>query len=190
MGQEMKKIVMLLLLAMGTFIQIRDAKAVDSLKGVAGDRTDGKVFIQHDGKREEMDYKTAVVVKLSIFSDQHALLTDGVAAELRITDKKPILYVNKRPEDFAIVRLIADTYNEKPVRHIVKQGYLPVGMDDGRSGVIEKFKVDSAYKKDGAGLYRVWPKQPLEKGEYALVIGTSDMMNTYARFQFFDFGVD
>lgn len=158
------------------------------LSGIALSEGTGEVFILQNGKQVEMEYLAGFAKQQGIDGRKWAIMASGEHAQMRIKDKGPAFYVKRHPSEFVFAKFEIDTYAGKPVRHIIKQGFLKIGMDDGRQGVLNKHKIDFDYKKEDNGMYKVTPKKPLENGEYAIITETNRGVSY--EHSVFDFGVD
>jgi len=102
----------------------------------------------------------------------------GEAAAFRATGNKPEFYFRLSDDErFAIIKLS----KKKNVRLVENISILPVTNE-----VIEDLKLVATFKKQVAErTYKIWPEQPLEPGEYALVQYSEGALN----WQLWDFGV-
>lgn len=158
------------------------------LSGIALSEGTGEVFILQNGKQVEMEYLAGFAKQQGLDGRKWAIMASGEHAQMRVKDKRPAFHVKHHPSEFVFAKFEIDTYAGKPVRHIIKQGFLKIGMDDGRQGVLNKHKVDFDYKKEDNGMYKVTPKKPLEKGEYAIITETNKGISY--EHCIYDFGVD
>lgn len=158
------------------------------LSGIALSEGTGEVFILQNGKHVEMEYLAGFAQQQGLDGRKWAIMASGEHAQMSIKDKRPVFHVKHHPSEFVFAKFEIDTYSGKPVRHIIKQGFLKIGMDDGRQGVLNKHKIDFDYKKEDNGTYTVTPKKPLENGEYAIITETNRGVSY--EHSVFDFGVD
>jgi len=94
------------------------------------------------------------------------------------TDPEQELYIQlSDPERFGIARLTP----KGPVRIVENLTFVPVTKE-----VIEEPQLVEIFQKQLAdGLYKIWPKEPLPAGEYAVVEFTAGKLNM----QVWDFAV-
>ncbi len=102
----------------------------------------------------------------------------GDAADYRAAGDKPEFYIRLSDDErFAIVKLS----KKKNARLLENVSILPVTNE-----VIEDLKLVATFKKQVSDrMYKIWPEQPLEPGEYALVQYTDGALN----WQVWDFGI-
>jgi len=102
----------------------------------------------------------------------------GESAAYRATGNKPEFYIHLSDDErFGIIRLT----RKKNARLIENISILPVTNE-----VIEELKLIATFKKQvSERTYKVWPEQPLEPGEYALVQYSEGALN----WQVWDFGI-
>jgi len=102
----------------------------------------------------------------------------GETAAYRASGNKPEFYIRLSDDErFGIIRLT----RKKNARLIENISILPVTNE-----VIEELKLIATFKKQvSERTYKVWPEQPLEPGEYALVQYSEGALN----WQVWDFGV-
>lgn len=148
----------------------------------------GDIFIVQGGKNVAMEYVAGLTEQLGLDGRKWAIMASGEHAQMRIKDKTPVFYIKRHPSEFVFAKFEIDTFRGKTVRHIIKQGFLKIGMDDGRQGVLNKHKIDFDYKKEDNGMYKATPKKPLENGEYAIITETNK--GVVYDHSVFDFGVD
>ena len=104
---------------------------------------------------------------------------DGEASALRITQNRPEFYFRLSAEErFGIVKLTS----KKSARVVENVSIVPVSKEV----VEEQQQIETFKKQVGELLFKIWPVQPLEPGEYALVQYTEGKMNM----QVWDFGVE
>jgi hypothetical protein len=102
----------------------------------------------------------------------------GETASYRASGNKPEFYFRLSDDErFGIIKLA----KKKNVRLLETISILPVTNE-----VIEDLKLVATFKKQVAErTYKIWPEQPLEPGEYALVQYSDGALN----WQVWDFGV-
>ena len=102
----------------------------------------------------------------------------GEAATYRPAGDKPEFYIRLSDDErFAIIRLT----KKKNARLLENISILPVTNE-----VIEDLKLVATFKKQVAErTYKIWPEQPLEPGEYALIQYSEAALN----WQVWDFGI-
>ena len=102
----------------------------------------------------------------------------GEAAAYRAAGDKPEFYIRLSDDErFGIIKLA----KKKNVRLLENISILPVTNE-----VIEDLKLVPTFKKQvSERTYKIWPEQPLEPGEYALVQYSDGALN----WQVWDFGI-
>jgi hypothetical protein len=102
----------------------------------------------------------------------------GETAAYRATGNKPEFYIRLSDDErFGIIKLT----RKKNARLIENISILPVSNE-----VIEDLKLVATFKKQvSERTYKIWPEQPLEPGEYALVQYSEGALN----WQVWDFGI-
>lgn len=153
----------------------------------------GDVFIEQDGKRVEMDFVAGFTKTIS--GSKFVIITSGVYAQMRIKEKRPDFHVKVHPTEIGIVKFDTDTYNKKPVRYVlIKGNSWPIG---GLAGSPGEANVDFFSKKEDAGFYKITLKEPLDRGEYAIIIakkqGTASPLAGYGggyEYKIYDFSVE
>ena len=102
----------------------------------------------------------------------------GETATFRPAGNKPEFYFRLSDDErFAIIKLT----RKKNVRLLENISILPVTNE-----VIEDLKLVATFEKQvSERTYKIWPEQPLEPGEYALVQYSDGALN----WQVWDFGV-
>jgi len=102
----------------------------------------------------------------------------GESAAYRASGDKPEFYIRLSDDErFAIIKLA----KKKNVRLLETISILPVSNE-----VIEDLKLVATFKKQvSERTYKIWPEQPLEPGEYALVQYSEGALN----WQVWDFGI-
>jgi hypothetical protein len=118
-----------------------------------------------------------VISPVPVFSGKATVEVDGESAALRVTGERPEFYFRLAKEErFGIVRLAP----QKGVRIAEKWNIIPVSNE-----LIQEQDTVEVFRHQVAdGLYKIWPQQPLEPGEYAVVEYTEGKGNT----QIWDFG--
>lgn len=158
----------------------------------------GEVFIQQDGKRVEMDYVAGFTKNVSSRfmggSSKFVIMASGEHAQMRIKEKRPVFYVKMHPSEIGIVKLDTDTYNKKPVRYVLKKGDL--WQTGGQAGSPGEANVDFNSNKESAGFYKITLKEPLDRGEYAIIIAKGQDpislggFGSGNKYKIYDFGVE
>jgi hypothetical protein len=143
---------------------------------------EGKVFalkqsdvaVVNDKKRSILK----VLAPVPIVAGKNTVEMEGEAAQLRITNRAPEFYFRlASPERFAIVKITP----KKNARIVQNVQIMPVSNE-----LLIDMKQVATYKKQyQEDLYKIWPEEPLEPGEYALVEYTDGVLNV----QVWDFGV-
>ncbi|MEP7355328.1 MAG: hypothetical protein ABI824_19015 [Acidobacteriota bacterium] len=102
------------------------------------------------------------------------------AAVFRLTNRTPEFFFRLMEEErFQLIKLPPKGKNGRLVETVQR---LPEDEE-----VLEDQKVIPTFKRQiDEGLYKIWPQEPLELGEYALVEYTEGKMNI----QVWDFGID
>jgi hypothetical protein len=102
----------------------------------------------------------------------------GETAAYRATGDKPEFYIRLSDDErFAIVKLS----RKKNTRQLEVVNILPVTNE-----VVEDLKLVATFKKQvSERTYKIWPEQPLEPGEYALIQYSDGALN----WQVWDFGI-
>lgn len=102
------------------------------------------------------------IAPIPIVSGKSTVELDGEHSAVVLTVARPEFYMRlDREEMFGIVRMMP----KKGVRVVQEWSIVPVTKD-----VIEKERDIPVFRKQiGDQLYQVWPQQPLEPGEYALI---------------------
>jgi hypothetical protein len=102
----------------------------------------------------------------------------GETAAYRAAGDKPEFYIRLSDDErFGIIKLT----KKKNLRLVENMSILPVTNE-----VIEDLKLVATFKKQvSERTYKIWPEQPLEPGEYALVQYSDGALN----WQIWDFGI-
>ncbi|HBY64652.1 MAG TPA: hypothetical protein DEH78_32940 [Solibacterales bacterium] len=117
------------------------------------------------------------ITPIPIMSGKATVELDGATAPLAVTASKPEFYFRlAEPERFAIVKLAPTKAGN---RVVAKVDIVPVVNE--RIETVDA--VDIFRHQVGEGLYKIWPVNPLEPGEYAVVEYTETKVN----FQIWDF---
>ncbi len=119
-----------------------------------------------------------VLAPIPIVPGKSSVELKGENAAYRPTGNKPEFYFRLSDDErFGIIRLT----KKKDARLVENVSILPVTNE-----VIEDLKIVATFKKQISDrTYKIWPEQPLEPGEYALVEYTDGALN----WQVWDFGV-
>jgi hypothetical protein len=119
-----------------------------------------------------------VLAPVPIVPGKSSVELKGETATFRPAGNKPEFYIRLSDDErFAIIRLA----RKKNVRLVENISILPVTNE-----VIEDLKLVATFKKQvSERTYKIWPEQPLEPGEYALVQYSEGTLN----WQVWDFGV-
>jgi hypothetical protein len=136
---------------------------------------EAQVTIEQSGARKILQALTPA----PIIPGKSTVTIAGKAAKFRITDPTPEFFFRLGgPQRLAIVQLTVKK-NERVVEEVT------IMPND--AGIFEDQKQIATFKKQHELLlYKIWPEQPLEPGEYALVEYTEGKINL----QVWDFGVD
>jgi len=119
-----------------------------------------------------------VLAPVPIVPGKSSVELKGETATFRPAGNKPEFYIRLSDDErFGIIRLT----RKKNVRLVENISILPVTNE-----VIEDLKLVATFKKQvSERTYKIWPEQPLEAGEYALVQYSEGTLN----WQMWDFGV-
>lgn len=119
-----------------------------------------------------------VLAPVPIVPGKSSVEIKGANATYRPAGNKPEFYMRLSDDErFGIIRLT----KKKNARLVENVSILPVTNE-----VIEDLKLVATFKKQvSERTYKIWPEQPLEPGEYALVEYTDGALN----WQVWDFGV-
>ena len=119
-----------------------------------------------------------VLAPVPIVPGKSSVELKGDAAAYRASGDKPEFYIRlSEDERFAIIKLS----KKKNARLLENISILPVTNE-----VIEDLKIVATFKKQvSERTYKIWPEQPLEPGEYALVQYSEGALN----WQVWDFGI-
>jgi len=105
-----------------------------------------------------------IFAPVPVFSGKRTVWITGGQAEFEVASATPTFYFRPdRPERFGVVRL--NTKKKKGERWVENWTVMPVTEE-----VIEEHDDIEIFRREvGDGLYQIWPKEPLEPGEYAVV---------------------
>lgn len=119
-----------------------------------------------------------VLAPVPIVPGKSSVELKGDAAAYRAGGDKPEFYIRLSDDErFAIIKLS----KKKNARLLENVSILPVTNE-----VIEDLKIVPTFKKQvSERTYKIWPEQPLEPGEYALVQYSEGALN----WQVWDFGI-
>jgi hypothetical protein len=133
-----------------------------------------EVKIAKDKKRNVLK----ILSPMPIVPGKSTVELDGGAAQFRITEERPEFYFRlSKIEGFAIVKLSP----KKTLRIVEIANILPVTNE-----IEEDRQAVATFKKEvGEQLFKIWPEQPLDPGEYALIQYTDGSLDP----QVWDFGV-
>ncbi|MGH9660817.1 MAG: hypothetical protein ACRD96_19875, partial [Bryobacteraceae bacterium] len=111
-----------------------------------------------------------VLSPIPIVAGKGTVELDGERSAQIVESERPEFYITLSAEQrFGIVRLGA----KKGVRIVERLTYVPVTKE-----VIEELDAVEIFRQQVAdGLYKIWPKQPLPPGEYAVVEYTEGKLN-------------
>ena len=132
------------------------------------------VKIAKDKKRTVLK----VLSPMPIIPGKQTVELDGGAAQFRITEERPEFYFRlSKVEGLAIIKLSS----KKTLRVVENANILPVTNE-----IEEDRQAVPTFKKEvGEQLFKIWPEQPLQPGEYALIQYTYGSLDP----QVWDFGV-
>jgi len=119
-----------------------------------------------------------VLSPLPTITGRRTVELDGVAASLRIDEKRPEFYIRlSQDERFGIIKLTL----KKDARVVETVELAPMTKE-----ISEKHDdIPTFRKQEGDALFKIWPEGDLEPGEYALVQYTENKVNM----QVWDFGI-
>jgi hypothetical protein len=100
---------------------------------------------------------------IPMVSAKSTLEIDGDSAAKEITEKRPEFFFRLSTfESFAIIKVLP---TKKGARVVETINIIPVSKE-----VVQEFKlVDTFKKQEGDNVYKIWPQNDLEPGEYALI---------------------
>ena len=148
-----------------------EAKATTELHNVPIE--DG-IYYYKDGETTALNQREVLVDKstkrgilkaispVPVIAGKHKRYIEGATSPLAIAEDKPIIYVRDPSlSQFLMVKLTPD--DDKRVVQVVQ--IIPVSRE-----VFEEYEEIELFRQQYAhGVYRIWPVQPLEPGEYALI---------------------
>jgi hypothetical protein len=138
--------------------------------------------IVNDKKRNVLK----IMSPIPLVSGKATVEIDGETAPFRMSQNRPEFYFRlAKEEQFAIIKLAPKkTTHSRIVENIT---IVPVSKE-----IVEEQKAVPTFKRQVADmLFKIWPEQPLEPGEYALVEFTPvEMTESSINLQLWDFGVD
>jgi hypothetical protein len=151
----------------------------------------------HDDKMEPLKAAESKVVSnnkrtvlkflspLPMVSGKATLEIDGDAAEFHVTQNRPEFYFRlSNEEQFGIIKLMPKKGGK--ARIVENITIVPVSKE-----VVEDQKQVATFKRQvGDLLFKIWPEEALESGEYALIEYTPvEMSEKSVNLQVFDFSV-
>ena len=150
---------------------------------------DAGVYLVEGGEilplaRADLDLKTdrkkeilKIVTPVPIAAGRRTVLLKGARSEREVSSPQPEFYIRLNSEErFGIIRLTP----KEEFRIVEKWDVMPV-----TNQVIEQHEAIGIFRREvGDNLYKLWPKQPLEPGEYAVV----EFSPGEANIQIWDFG--
>ncbi len=104
-----------------------------------------------------------VIAPIPIVAGKNLLMVDGVEARFATSERKPVFFVRQsKLAQFGIVRLEPAKGDRRLVQTVQIH---PVSKE-----VFEEFEDVEVFRQQiASGVYRVWPINDLEPGEYALI---------------------
>jgi hypothetical protein len=108
----------------------------------------------------------------------------GAKALYRIAERQPVFLVRSFPEGSGTILRLTPKADERSITITVVS--FKIAMIPGPTGPREEDAVKIDLKMDRGGTFRIVPKQPLEPGEYAYVVGAAQGNPIF----FFEFGID
>ena len=167
-----------------------DAALDSAAKAVEAVPTANGVYYIHNEKLEPIKQAESKLVgnkgrkvlqilsPLPTITGRQTVELDGEAAALRVTDNRPEFFIRlSEDERFGIIKL-----GHKKGSRIVET----VETSQLVKEVQEKHDDVATFRKqEGDGLFKIWPENDLEPGEYALIQYTENKVNM----QVWDFGV-
>jgi hypothetical protein len=134
----------------------------------------GQVKTIKQAESKSVSKKSRSILKavspIPVVSGKSTVELDGEHSANLVADPRPEFYIRlAQDERFGIVKMMP----KKGVRVVQQWELVPVSKE-----LIEKQQdVDVFRKQVGDGLYKIWPMQPLEPGEYAVVEYTAGKGN-------------
>lgn len=145
---------------------------------VAGDKTESLKMAEVEVNSSKGRTVLKVLAPVPIIPGKSSVELKGDAAAYRAAGDKPEFYIRLSDDErFAIIKLT----KKKNGRLLENISILPVTNE-----VLEDLKLVATFKKQvSERTYKIWPEQPLEPGEYALVQYSEGALN----WQVWDFGI-
>jgi hypothetical protein len=145
---------------------------------VAGDKIESLKIAEVEVNSSKGRTVLKVLSPVPIVPGKSSVELKGDAAAYRANGDKPEFYIRLSDDErFAIIKLA----KKKNGRLLENISILPVTNE-----VLEDLKIVATFKKQvSERTYKIWPEQPLEPGEYALVQYSEGALN----WQVWDFGV-
>jgi hypothetical protein len=117
---------------------------------------------------------------LPVVTGKGTLEVNGAAAKSVFTNPEPEFYIQlSEPERFGIVKLLAKP--KEPARVVENLTFVPISNDV----VEEPILIPVLQRQLAEGLYKIWPKEKMPPGEYAVVEYTEGKLNM----QIWDFAI-
>lgn len=134
-----------------------------------------KVMVNESGTRKLLQ----VLAPAPIVPGKSTVEIEGKTAKFRLTNPSPEFFFRlAATERLAIVQL-EPKKNDRLVENVT---IMPKETE-----IFEEPKIVPTFKRQlGSNLYKIWPQQPLEAGEYAVIEYTEGAINVQA----WDFGID
>ena len=127
-----------------------------------------------------------VLSPIPLVSGKSTVEVDGEAAVFRVKQDRPEFYFRlSKDEQFAIIKLTPKKSTHS--RIVENVTIVPVSKE-----LVEEQKPVATFKKQIADmLFKIWPEQPMEAGEYAVVeYMPVELEDRSINVQIWDFGVD
>jgi hypothetical protein len=159
----------------------KEAASIPEEPGVyraAGDKIESLKMAEVEVNSSKGRTVLKVLSPVPIVPGKSSVELKGEAAAYRANGDKPEFYMRLSDDErFAIIKLA----KKKNARLLENISILPVTNE-----VVEDLKIVATFKKQvSERTYKIWPEQPLEPGEYALVQYSDGALN----WQVWDFGV-
>jgi len=105
-----------------------------------------------------------ILSPVPVFSGKKTVWISGSQAEVFVDSASPVFYFRPDLEErFALIRL--DEKKRDGFRWVEDWSVVPISNE-----VVEEHKAVEIFRREvAAGLYQIWPEEPLEPGEYAIV---------------------
>lgn len=144
---------------------------------VEGDELRGLPQAELDLKTDKKKEILKVITPIPVVAGKRTVVIDGEHSKTVVATPTPEFYLRlHREERFAIIRL----QPKKDVRQVEEWAVLPV-----TDQMIEEHKDLEIFRRQvDDNLYKIWPKKPLDPGEYAVV----EFSLGEANIQAWDFG--